>query len=282
VPAARSRSERLLRGFAVAVVVCGPVLAFAAPAIGDDTTSVADPPPDTTTTVPQPSPLENPPPATTTPSTDATTDVTDPTLPPVTDPTLPPVTDATLPPVTDTTQPATTDTTDTTTATSTPPSTDGSATPVVPGSGSDPTSGTGTKGTAGGTTTDTVASPQTKPTSHDGSLPMKELVQQVWGAPSAAPITKPGALAAKPAVYLKPVADAAKTIGEGARALSAQLHAPWNQQNVSGSWGDLGSAAPRFGPWIILLAMAWLVRTVIASILADRTAGPRRRRWTLL
>jgi hypothetical protein len=260
-----------LRGFAVALVACGPVFAFAAPAIGEDTTSVADPPPDTTTTVPGPSPLENPPPATTTtPSTETPTDVTDPTVP-TTDPTVP-TTDTTLPTTADTT-------TDTTTATSTPSSTVDAWNPGV-GPGSDePPSSSGTSGSDAATATDTAQSPKAAPTDHDASLPLKELVQPIWGSPLSAPLATPGALAAKPAVSLKPVTDAAKTIGE---AVTGALRAPWSPDNASSSWGDLGSAAPRFGPWIVLLAMAWLVRTVIASILADRTAGPRRRRWTLL
>ncbi len=241
---------------------------MSAPALGEDTTSDAAPPPDTTTTVPGPAPLENPPPATTTPSTEAPADVTDSTsAPPPTEGTLPPATDpTTVPPAT----------TNSTTATSTPPTTGPASTPAVPGA--DDSSSSGSDG--GGTTpTGEVTSPQTPLTKHDGSLPLEELVQPMWGSPLSAPITKPGALTAKPAVSLKPVKDAMQAVGEG---LGAAVRAPWNPQNASGSWGDLGSAAPRFGPWIILLAMAWLVRTVIASILADRTAGPRRRRWTLL
>jgi hypothetical protein len=269
-----------LRGFAAAAVVCGPVLALSAPALGEDTTSLADPPPaTTTTTAPEPSPLENPPPATTAPpSTETPTQATDPTTaPPATDITLPPVSDITLPPLNDTTTTTPGEsTTDTTTATSTPPSTD-AASPVVVG-GSDPPSDTGSGAGTPASTTGTVPSPKTALTPHDASLPFQQLVQPVFASPLSPPGTQPGALAAKSAVFVKPITDAAKSIGS---ELSGALRAPMSPDNAS-SWGDLGSAAPRFGPWVILLAMAWLVRTVLASILADRTAGPRRRRWTLL
>jgi hypothetical protein len=277
VRVARSRSERLLRGFAAAAVVCGPVLALATPALGEDTTSLADPPPaTTTTTAPGPSPLDNPPPATTVPpSTETPTQATDPTTsPPVTDLSLPPVTDVTAPPVSDTTTTAPTEpTTATTTATSTPSTTVAASPVAVSSSDPPPDPGSG----AAATTPDTVASPKTALTPHDASLPLQQLVQPVFASPLSPPGTEPGALVGKSAVF-KPMTDAAKTIGA---AVSGALRAPMSPDNAS-SWGDLGSAAPRFGPWIILLAMAWLVRTVLASILADRTAGPRRRRWTLL
>jgi hypothetical protein len=64
-------------------------------------------------------------------------------------------------------------------------------------------------------------------------------------------------------------------------SLSAKVQNAFDPRNADGSWG-IGSAAPRFAPWIVLLVVAWLVRMVAASVLADRTAGPRRRRWTLL
>jgi hypothetical protein len=70
--------------------------------------------------------------------------------------------------------------------------------------------------------------------------------------------------------------------GEGTRKVLTTVVGKAFDPMAETSWGGLGAAAPRFGPWIVLLAMAWIVRTVIASILADRTAGPRRRRWTLL
>jgi hypothetical protein len=77
--------------------------------------------------------------------------------------------------------------------------------------------------------------------------------------------------------------DVAVNVGHAMGHVTATvLRAAYAPQSTHGSLTDLGSAAPRFGPWIVLLAMAWLVRMVIASMLADRTAGPRRRRWTLL
>jgi hypothetical protein len=71
--------------------------------------------------------------------------------------------------------------------------------------------------------------------------------------------------------------------GHALDTLRAQLGAAFDPASTGTSLaGGLSAATPRFAPWIVLLLMAWLVRTVIASILADRTAGPRRRRWTLL
>jgi hypothetical protein len=96
-------------------------------------------------------------------------------------------------------------------------------------------------------------------------------------------ITEPGALQAVTAGFTRPVAGSAEAVAKTAKALTATLGAAFDPYaGDPSSWGGLRSAAPRFGPWIVLLVMAWLVRTVIASILADRTAGPRRRRWTLL
>jgi hypothetical protein len=69
-------------------------------------------------------------------------------------------------------------------------------------------------------------------------------------------------------------------MGRAVAALSAQL-GDSIRPSTDGSWG-LGSSAPRFLPWIVLLAVAWLVRMVAAAVLADRTSGPRRRRWTSL
>jgi hypothetical protein len=69
-------------------------------------------------------------------------------------------------------------------------------------------------------------------------------------------------------------------VNSAVESLSAELQQALNP-HTNGPWG-LGSSAPRFLPWVVLLAVAWLVRMVAAAVLADRTAGPRRRRWTHL
>jgi hypothetical protein len=69
-------------------------------------------------------------------------------------------------------------------------------------------------------------------------------------------------------------------VSHAVESLSAELQQAINPHS-DGSWG-LGSSAPRLLPWVVLLLVAWLVRMVAAAILADRTAGPRRRRWTHL
>jgi hypothetical protein len=84
------------------------------------------------------------------------------------------------------------------------------------------------------------------------------------------------------ATYVAPI-SARQVIGPAGRAvesLSAELQQALNP-HTDGPWG-LGSSAPRLLPWIVLLGVAWLVRMVAAAVLADRTAGPRRRRWTHL
>jgi hypothetical protein len=89
--------------------------------------------------------------------------------------------------------------------------------------------------------------------------------------PFAATIVVP--VAAVKGVVVDPVSSAVEK-------LSAEMQQAFNPHAAS-PWG-LGSSAPRLLPWVVLLAVAWLVRMVAAAVLADRTAGPRRRRWTHL
>ncbi|MDQ1519157.1 MAG: hypothetical protein QOI55_230 [Actinomycetota bacterium] len=279
---AQLRSQCLVRGFAVALFACAPVLAMTAPALGD--TAVVDPPTDTTTTVPvdTTTTAPNPPPET-------LPEVT--TVPPDTTVTVPVTAPATDPPIVDpstspSSTPASTDpTTGTTTDTSTPPNSSGSPPPI--GTPPDPPAGGGSTGS--GTTGGTAAAPsgtKTNP-SHDAS-PAHKLFQLVAPQPLYSPTASSdtGTLTGNFASLRYPAAqakDVMKNFAKAGKTISASLMSPFNSQATRGvSWTDIGSAAPRFGPWIVLLAMAWLVRMVIASMLADRTAGPRRRRWTLL
>jgi hypothetical protein len=264
VRVAQSRSRRLLRGLAVATIASAPVLTLALPAHGEDILGAIDPPSTdvtTTTTVPEPAPLEGTP---TTPPTDATTPTTDVTTP------------TTEAPTTDTTTaPDTTTTTEATTPTTVP-----DAVPVVPatnppGGGSSGSTGSTRGGTqASGTATDT-----TKATEKDPAL-----VLFTVGTPqdNALPLAG-GGVQAVASLFTRPVGSAAGAITAVAHGtLSAAFGGDISPVSSDKTWGGLGSAGPRFAPWIVLLAMAWIVRTVIGSILADRTAGPRRRRWTLL
>jgi hypothetical protein len=256
---AHNRSQRLLRGFTVALLACGPVLALAAPAHGDDPL-----PGDTTTTVAP---------------TDTTTDTTPDTTVPVTTPetTVPVTTPSSDPPV-DTTDPPATDpptdpTSDTTTAT-TAPSNNETPAPVVVTPGDPP----GGSGTGGGSAT-TGGSKSTADTKHDAA-PVQRFLSLLPQEPFPIRRGDAGTLKGSFASISIPVGDVADLV-KLPKKLSAQLQA-LDPSATSGSWTDIGSAAPRFGPWIVLLAMAYVVRLVIASILADRTRGPRRRRWTLL
>jgi hypothetical protein len=273
-----------VRGFAVALFACTPVLALTAPAHGD--TAAVDPPTDTTTTVPptdpptseaSPPPETDPEPTTVPPDTTVTEPVTAPT-------TDPPIVDATTPP--SSTPPSTDSTTGTTTDTTAPPNNDASppaiAPPMDPPSGGGGTSGGGTSGSDAATaSTHAKANP-----THD-STPAQKLFQLVTPKPFTPTSAEKGTLKANFASLTYPAGqakDAAVSMGHAVgHALTATvLRAAFAPRSTDGSLTDLGSAAPRFGPWIVLLAMAWLVRMVIASMLADRTAGPRRRRWTLL
>jgi hypothetical protein len=278
-----------LRGFGIAVFVGAPLLALTAPAGADDSgvANVVSAVDETTTTTvaEEPAPLEGTP--TTPPTTETTlpdptqTTVPDPVTVPETDPTtVPPETDpTTVPPETDpTTVPPTTDTTVPTTDT-TAPTTDNS-TPAVVTPATDPPSGGsgGSTGSAGsGSSTSKSSTDKTTTKSHDAAVVTPFFIQQTSTLTPASSLPEGTVKAVLLAVNPAPVGKAAAKMTE---AVSAKLQAVLNPGR--GSWGDFGSAAPRFGPWIVLLAMAWIVRVVIASILADRTAGPRRRRWTLL
>jgi hypothetical protein len=261
---AHNRSQRLLRGFTVAVLTCGPVLALAAPAHGDDPV-----PGDTTTTTV----------ATTDPTTDTTPDSTVPvttpdTTVPVTTPSTDPPVDTTDPPATD--PPATDPTSDTTTAT-TAPSNNETPVPVVATPG-DPSGGPGS-GSGSATTGGSKSTKSPTDTKHDAA-PVRKLLSLLPQEPFNATAGDAGTMRAGFASISIPVGDVADLV-RLPKKLSAQLQA-FDPSSTSGSWTDIGAAAPRFGPWIVLLAMAYVVRLVIASILADRTRGPRRRRWTLL
>jgi hypothetical protein len=141
--------------------------------------------------------------------------------------------------------------------------------------GTSGSSGTGTSGSADAGT----------PAKHaKKASPPVRLLDEVFkpdalpASPSANPVRAIVAVATVPAP-LRHMAQDARSAGS---SLSAQLSDMFNGGGSDNSWGGLGSAAPRFAPWIVLLIVAWLVRTVAASVLVDRTNGPRRRRWTLL
>jgi hypothetical protein len=259
VRVAQSRSRRCLRGLAVATIACAPVLTLALPAHGEDILGAIDPPATdvpTTTTVPEPAPLEGTP--TTPPPTDPATDTT---VPEVTTPTTDVTTDTTAPP---------SDTTTTTTEATTPTTVPEVVVPPVskpPRGGSNAANGGGTKAT--GTAATDSKDPQVvllTVASHDSSFPMPA-----------------GGIKVLPALATRSIGG---LVNSGATAVqdvfSARFGGDISPVSSDKTWGGLGSAGPRFAPWVVLLAMAWIVRTVIASILADRTAGPRRRRWTLL
>jgi hypothetical protein len=249
-----------LRGLAVATIACAPVLMLSVPAHGEDILGAIEPPPTdpttTTTTAPEPAPLEGtpttPPTVVTTPTTAVTTPTTD-----------APTTDASAPP-------ETTTTTEVTTPTTVP-----DAVPVVPPSTKPPRSGS-----SGSTGSGTPANDTATAGSKDAPL-----VLLTVGSTQDSPLLPPGdgGVQALMAPFTKPLATSLKGVTAVAQGtLSAAFGGDISPVSSDNTWGGLGSAGPRFAPWIVLLAMAWIVRTVIGSILADRTAGPRRRRWTLL
>jgi hypothetical protein len=263
-----------MRGLVVGALACTSLVVLSGPASGDEPDSTPTEytaPPDTTptTVADEPAPLEgsspttapasDPPPGTvpdpgTTPATDLPVDVT---VPPVTDP---PVTDATLPPATEPTIPA-----------------DGNVVPV-PVTPSDPPKG------GGGTSATGDESDEPAGTASHDATPMQRLVSTFPNAGIDAKVANDdGALQAMAASVVTPARDLIDVPVKGMQKLHAKLRESlFDPRSARSSWGGFGAAAPRFGPWVVLLAMAWLVRTVIASILADRTGGPRRRRWTLL
>jgi hypothetical protein len=262
VRVAQSRSRRYLRGLAVATIACGPALTFALPAHGEDLLGAVDPPSSdttTTTTVPEPAPLEGTPVTTLPPEvTTPTTEVTTPT-------TELPTTDTTTPPDTTTTTGVTT------------PTTVPEAVPVVPPVTDPPSSGSTGTSTRGGTHANDTAKADAKGTT--------TVLLQV-GSPTDAPVVPflgEGGLTTVPHLVAQPLVSTGKAVAAASRVgLSAAFGGSISPVSSDRTWGGLGSAGPRFAPWIVLLAMAWIVRTVIGSILADRTGGPRRRRWTLL
>jgi len=248
---------------AVATFVAAPVLSLAIPAHADDVLDVADPPSTdttTTTTVPEPAPLEGTP--TTTPSTEVTTPTTE-----VTVPTTEPTTDTSTPPSTETTS-----TTQTTTPTTVP-----ADVPVVT-----PTTGPPRGGSSGTSTRENTRGSDAKA----GGTTDAPLVLLTVGSTQDSPLLPPGAGGGFQAViapFTRPLASSMKGVTAIAHGtFSATLGGDISPVSSDKTWGGLASAGPRFAPWIVLLAMAWIVRSVIGSILADRTAGPRRRRWTLL
>jgi hypothetical protein len=283
-----------------------PLLALAVPAAADSSSGTTDP---TATTVAAPStdpptyvaqdttPSSDPnatDPTTvdTTPSTDPPTsvDTTPSTDPPTTVDTTPPTDPPTTaaPPVTS--PPPTVDTTPVTA----PPDTTPSTTPqvVVPPAGSSGSSG-GSSGLSepslsgtGQTDTADVAAAAPKPAaakpkakSSGGVLPA--VGDMLGSLQQAILITNPNNNDTFTAT-IAPI-NAHQAIGPAGRAvesLSAELQQALNP-HTDGPWG-LGSSAPRLLPWVVLLGVAWLVRMVAAAVLADRTAGPRRRRWTHL
>jgi hypothetical protein len=226
----------------------------------------------------EPAPLGGPP--TTDPGTPLS--VPEVTLPEVTLPevTLPEVTlpEVTVPETVPATEPATTAPPDTT---ATP---DTEAPPAVPGNDASPGDDGGTGGDTTGGDRDTVnpargtKTPET-PGSHDLD-PFGNVANAMSRHAAMPPLDDGGSLQVL-ASAVTPT-GAVQGVIEGAKTLTAQFGKAFDPTSADKSWGGLGAAAPRFGPWVVLLAMAWIVRTVIASILADRTSGPRRRRWTLL
>jgi hypothetical protein len=149
---------------------------------------------------------------------------------------------------------------------------------VTPGN-DPPSSGDGTP-----TKTGRTASGATDDKADSDKAPVKVLLQAF--SPGAVPQNVTGddnVLHATAVAALLPFKAPISAAGQALDELRAQLGASFDPSAPGTSLaGGLGSAAPRFAPWIVLLVMAWLVRMVIASVLADRTAGPRRRRWTLL
>jgi hypothetical protein len=256
-----------LRGFGVALFAGAPLLLLAAPARADVAVIPVDVPADTATTAPVPSPLEGGSTTTIPPVTDPPPDTTVPDPVTTVPSTLPPV--ETTTPLTDLTTSTTTPTPDTTapTTVTTTRQGNGSTPPVITPTNPPPGSG-GSAGT--GTGTPRKGSAASK--SHDAA-PLQALVQ----VSSSTPPYNPNVRQAFVASFIPQ-----EKFVRAAEKLGAQIQAAFDPRSAGSSWGNLGSAAPRFGPWIVLVAMAWLVRVVIASILADRTAGPRRRRWTLL
>jgi hypothetical protein len=139
-----------------------------------------------------------------------------------------------------------------------------------------PTTGPPRGGSGGTATRDTAAAGGTK-TSATSNLPeFPFFVAPTVDSPAVQPM---GGIQAVTAVVKTPVSAAIEGSRAGLRAIFGGDISPVSSDKTL---GGLASAGPRFAPWIVLLAMAWIVRTVIGSILADRTAGPRRRRWTLL
>ncbi|MCU1426546.1 MAG: hypothetical protein JWL83_546 [Actinomycetia bacterium] len=268
--------HRYLRSAAVASIALAPVLAFVMPAAHADTVSPTD---TTVATTAAPAVVYDVPTDATIP-TDTTVPTTDTTVaPPPTDPTTttPPVTDPppTDPPTTTTLPPDTTAPT-TPPETTTPTTVPDSVPPVVVPTTGPPTSGGGGTGGSGGPT----SSPKKKATP-----PVRRLIesfpQDLLGTTSSQTSGPIHAVAAAISVPVN-VRNGAGAVFSAGETLTAQLSQAFGSGSTDSSWGGLGSAAPRFGPWIVLLAVAWLARTVAASVLADRTAGPRRRRWTLL
>jgi hypothetical protein len=279
-----------VRGLAVAAIAVAPFVAFALPAHADDVTvtaTTAAPTTDTTaattdTTV-SPAPYEDPS-TSTDPTTDptATTDTTVATDTTTTTVDTTPVTDPTS--TTDTTA----DTTTTTTPVDTTPTTVPDSVPPVVVPPTDPPNQTGGGSTTGGSGTGSSSSASgstTKKTTTTTAPPEVNLVVGTSSKQVSNLATAPNVIDALQATVRVPVPPlVGKTFGAAVHAgseLSAQLQDAFDPRAADSSWG-LGSAAPRFGPWIVLLVVAWLVRMVAASVLADRTAGPRRRRWTLL
>jgi hypothetical protein len=293
----RSVKHQYWRGLAVASIALAPVLACMVPAAHAEVGTTSPTTLDTGTTPDSAtSPATYGTASTTVPTTDttATSETTDPTVPTTdttgptaTDPTTVPPTDpsTTVPPVTDPppTDPVTTLPPDTTPPATTPPVSTPDTTPssvpavVVP----TPTSGDGS-GPSGSVAAPTNVKPKATK-SKSATPPMRQLVE-VFPQDLGAGGKNTGPMRAVAAAISVPnsVRNRIETAASASAALTAQLSDAFNPNAGDNSWGGLGSSAPRFGPWIVLLAVAWLARTVAASVLADRTAGPRRRRWTLL
>jgi hypothetical protein len=56
-----------------------------------------------------------------------------------------------------------------------------------------------------------------------------------------------------------------------ARALAGSLL----PLRATGAWSTLGAAAARFGPWLALLLLAFIIHGVARSALADKLRGSR-------